>query len=132
MTATDTKIHFIGMTGAGAEVEHAPLFTSFQALQDWLHAYAASNYAREFGSMASVRSSAAALFDDGYEVEGPEDRWRAAVQWAVEAGRGEWYIGSKSPAYLGPKGEPMSPEMTGFVALDEEYLETLRTPAPTL
>lgn len=119
---SEQKTYFIGMTGAGAEVAHAPFFADMDTLKDWLYAYAKFHHERENGG----------TFESAYEVETEADRWPAAAEWAFFTGRGEWFIGHKAMASIGPNGEPLSPDVEDFIGLDQEYLDTLspETPAP--
>lgn len=114
------ETHFIGMTGAGAEVEHAPFFASQDDLKAWLYAYAKTFYERQYGGN----------FESAYEVNSEADRWPAAVEWAVDTGRGEWFIGRKGVATVGPNGEPLSPSVEDFQSLDQDYLDTLNPESP--
>lgn len=116
------ETYFIGMTGAGAEVEHAPFFAGMDDLKSWLYAYAKVCHEGRYGGN----------FESAFEVNSEADRWPAAVEWAVDTGKGEWFIGRKGVATVGPNGEPFSPNVEDFQSLDQEYLDTLcpDTPKP--
>ncbi|AOG03089.1 hypothetical protein [Bosea sp. RAC05] len=116
-------LHFLAMSGAGANVEHAPCFPGLDELKEWLFAYAAEAYRSEFN----------ADFESAYDVvEGDkDDRWRATAEWAVHRGREEWFIAERSFASVDANGSALSPQAI-VTTLDERYLEDLRAPTPAI
>lgn len=119
-----TNIHFIAMSSAGAEIYSAPIFPTKEALEDWLYAYAAQAFLREHRYD----------FAKGYEVDeaSRSDKWRAAVEWAVETGRGDWTFGTREFGSVSPDGGALMPQAE-VISLDEDYLATLvpvGAPAP--
>ncbi len=118
------QIHFIAMSSAGAEIYSTPIFPTKEALEDWLYAYAAQAFQQEH------RCDFAKAYEVDHASRG--DKWRAAVEWAVETGRGDWTFGTREFGSVTPAGGALMPHAE-VTSLDQDYLATLvpaAAPAP--
>ena len=119
------KVHYIALSSAGREIGHAPMFESDGMLREWLVAHAARSYCSQYLATKKTMPEAKAALAEAYEVaQTPNGLWWAAVQWAVEVGRGEWHMGVQETVRFDVHGAPMQSDAQ-VTYLDEAYAATV-------
>ena len=121
------KVFMIAMTGAGAEVLNAPVFASETEMREYLVATAARSYCDDsLGRRERTPAEQCAALADAYEVGNtPNGLYAAAIRWAAETGRGEWWIGYRETCHVDHQGRSISPNPVGRV-IDKAFAKTVR------